>query len=530
MILEKDFRLVANYVKSEGGKINYDEYLFQAKNHPDYPNLVSLTDTLSFFNIDNGVIHVESSDIELLPNRFVTLLKGQHNNQPQLYFIEKKEDLYFYSKDERTISIPKEELESRWNNIVLLVEPSAGENIAATKVNIWYWTLYVLCGVAFFATLLLLEENWQVKIFFLFPILGILFSIVALKNLFNIKSEFLNNFCDFSEATNCETVVDSNKWKLLEFVNFSDLSIIFFSSQFLGLFIFANDYDDFFSIQNVLLLTAIPILFISVYYQKYVEKKWCPICLIIIATILIEISILSLLRTFAFIISLQSLIRFGFVFLLVTTTWFFLKNILIKQKELKEFHIKGNQFMRNYTIFKNTLLTTRIKTNSILSKGILLGNITAPLKIVLVTSPFCRFCAEAHTIIERILEKYPEQVCINISFNINTKQEDEKSNKVHQKLVAIYYNQGQEAFIKALHNWFEDNDESKLDNIMVENMDKLKINETLNEQFRWNQENEFTYTPVVVVNQYVFPKEYDRNNLIHFINDLSDDEDFQLQK
>lgn len=530
MILEKDFKLVASYVKSEGGKINYDEYLFQAKNHPDYPNIVSLTDTLSFFNIKNGVIHVESSDIELLPNRFVTLLKGQQNNQPKLYFIEKKENLYFYLKGERGVLISKQELKSRWNNIVLLVEPSEGENIAESKVKKWFWALYVFCGLSFFSSLVLLQENWQIKFFFIFPILGILFSIVALKKLFNIKSDFLNNFCDFSATTNCETVIHSSKWKLLEFVNFSDLSIVFFGSQFLGLFMFANDYDAFFSIQNVLLFTAVPIIIISLYYQKFVEKKWCPICIIIISTILLQIVTLSLHRTFTIFISLQSLIQFGFVFQLVTLTWFLLKNLLIKQKELEEFRIKGNQFMRNYTIFKNTLLTTPTKTNSILSRGILLGNITAPLKIVLVTSPFCKFCAEAHTIIERILEKHPEQVCFNISFNFNTKQDDEKSKKVHQQLVAVYYNQGQEAFMKALHNWFEDNDENKLGNIMVNEKEKLIINETLNEQFKWNQENEFSYTPVLVVNQYVFPKEYDKNSLIHFINDLSDDEDFQEQK
>ncbi|CAA9203690.1 hypothetical protein FLA105534_04870 [Flavobacterium bizetiae] len=528
MILEKDFRLVANYVKSEGGKINYDEYLFQAKNHPDYPNIVSLTDTLSFFNIDNGVIHVESSDIELLPNRFVTLLKNLQNNQPQLYFIEKKGDQYFYSNDEKSVSIPKEELESRWNNIVLLVEPSEGENSATTKVKKWFWALSLLCAATFVASLLLLQQNWQIKLFFLFPILGILFSIVSLKKLFNIQNEFLDNFCDFSSATNCETVIHSKKWKLLDFVNFSDLSIVFFCSQFLGLLIFAYDYNAFFSIQNILLLTAVPVLFVSIYYQKFVEKKWCPICLIIIATIVLEIFSLGLFKTLTFYISLPSIIRFGFVFLLVSVGWFSLKNILSKQKELEEFHIKGNQFMRNYAIFKNTLLTNPIKSSSILSSGLLLGNAAAPLKITLVTSPFCKFCAETHTIIERILEKHPEQVCFNISFNFNSSQEDEKSKKLHQQLVAIYYNNGQEAFIKALHNWFENNDESKPGNIIIEEKDELRINETLNEHFKWNQENELTYTPVILINQYIFPKEYDRNNLIHFINDLSDDEDFQL--
>lgn len=530
MILEKDFRLVASYVKSEGGKINYDEYLFQAKTHPDYPNILAITDTLSFFNIDNGLLNVESRDIELLPNRFVTLLKNQQNNQSQLYFIEKKEDLYFYLKDNEAVLIPKEELESRWSNIVLLVELSESKDINLTKAKKWVWVLYMLCGVSFFVTLGLLQANWQIKLFFLFSILGILFSIVSLKKMFNINNKFLDKFCNFSTATDCERVIHSNKWKFLEFINFSDLSIIFFCSQFLGLLIFKDDYNAYFSIQNILLLSALPILFISVYFQKFIEKKWCSICLFIITTILLEICSLSFYKTLIFFISLQSIILFGFVFLLVTVAWFFLKDILIKQKEFEEFHFKGNQFMRNYNIFKNTLLTSPTKTNSILSKGLLLGNIAAPLKIVLVTSPFCKYCAETHIIIERILEKHPEQVCFIISFNFNIKQDDKISKKIYQQLVATYYNHGQEIFMKVLHNLFEDNDENKLDNIVLEEKNELKINETLEEQFKWNQENEFYYTPILVVNQYIFPKEYDRNYLIHFINDLSVDEDFLPQK
>ena len=54
----------------------------------------------------------------------------------------------------------------------------------------------------------------------------------------------------------------------------------------------------------------------------------------------------------------------------------------------------------------------------------------------------------------------------------------------------------------------------------------LKINEILYEQFSWNQKNKITYTPAIIINNHLFSKEYDRNDLIYFINDLEDDTEF----
>jgi len=529
MILEKDFRLVANYVKSEGIKINFEEFLFQAKNHPDYPAILAITDTLSFFNIDNGVISVETSEIGLLPNRFVVLLKKE-NSQPQFHFIEKNDHTYFNLIDKKKVEISKSELESRWNNLVLLIEKSETKDILIENKNNYSWIFPSLCLALFLVVLFQYEENFQTKLFFTFPIAGVLFSIAALKDLFGTQSELLNSFCNMTVSTSCANVVGSNKWKIFEIINFSDLSMVFFFSQFLGLLVFlvSSKATAYFAMQQILITAAVPVLFLSVYYQKFVEKKWCPICLVIISIILLEFGYLFIFQNVNFVVSMPSVTLFGLVFASVTIAWSALKKLLTRQKELKEFQLKGIRFMRNYEVFKNTLLaTTPIENSSIFSQGILLGNTAASLKIVVVTSPFCGFCAEAHTIIEDILEKHPEEVCFYINFNFNSEQDDEKSKKVYQQLVAIYYSQGQEVFMKTLHNWFEDKDENKLSGITIDGQNELKINEILNEQFRWNQKNDFTYTPAILINQYVFPKQYDRKELIHFINDLSDDEDFQ---
>lgn len=471
---------------------------------------------------------MSASEIELLPNRFVALLERE-NSQPQFYFIEKKGDDYFYFKDKIPTAVSKQQLGSRWKNTVLLIEKSETDTIAATSTSKLLWFLPFLSVLLFLCILVQFNASLQDKIFFIFPILGFLFSVVALKDLFGTKSELLNNFCNMTVSTSCETVVGSSKWKILEIVNFSDLGMVFFCSQFVGLlvFLFSNNTTAYFEIQQLLLLGSLPVLFASIYYQKFVERMWCPICLVIVGIILLELGYMLFLYQINFEFTIQTLIVFGFVFVTIALIWSVLKKLLTQQKELKEFQIKGNRFIRNYEVFKNTLLaSTPIENNPIQSGIILLGNIDAPLKITVVTSPFCSFCAEAHTIIEEILQKHSETVCFDIRFNFNEANSDEKSKKVHQELLAIYYDQGQKAFVNALHDWFDNKDENKLDNLGIFEWDESMINEILKEQFQWNQANDLTYTPAILINQYIFPKQYDRKDLIHFINDLSDDEDF----
>jgi Thioredoxin/Vitamin K epoxide reductase family len=524
-----NFNYVFQYLEKENISIDKTEFEFQIQSHPDYPSLLSIADTLSFFNIDNGAISVKLSEIELLPERFVASLK-EENKESQLYFIEKKGGVYFCSNNKKPVALSKLQLESRWDNLVLLVEKSEAENVAKANKSKWFWILPLLCIIFFVAILLQFQDNIQTKFFFLFPIIGVLFSTAALKDLFGAKSELLNSFCNLTGSSSCSLVVGSSKWKIFEIVNFSDLSIVFFASQFLGLlaFMFMNDATDYFNIQKIMLIGAVPVLFASVYYQKFVEKKWCPICLVIIGIIVLELGYVLFLGHIAFDFSIQSVLVFGFVFVAVALVWTILKKPLTRQKELKEFQIKANRFMRNYEIFKNTLVSSvPINDNPIQSGAILLGNTDAPLKIIVVTSPFCGFCAEAHTIITAILQKYPETVCFDIRFNFDKNHNDEESKKIHQQLVAIYFNQGQAIFTKALHDWFETKDATKLDSLANTGISELKLNLILEEQFNWNQVNEINYTPAIMINNYIYPKQYDSKNLIHFINDLSDDEDFQ---
>lgn len=523
--MTENFNYLFQYLEKENATIDKTEFEFQIQSHPEYPSLLSIADTLSFFNIDNLATRIEKEQIDILPTRFIVYL-NEELNAPSLFLVEKRGENYSILKDKSTNTISRQELEQRWLEIVLVVEKPEIEPITIDKKNLngLFFSLLIL---AFGSVLYSLNATFKEILFLLFPTIGVLFSVAALKDLFDAKSELLNSFCNMTASTSCASVVGSNKWKIFEIVNFSDLSMVFFSFQFMGLFfsILTNNTDSFFTLQKILLVFAVPVIFASLYYQKFVEKKWCPICLVIIIIILLELGYLFVFQNGIFILGVASILLNGLVFISVLIAWLGLKKLLTSQKELKEFQFKGSRFMRNYEIFKNTLLASDKTNYEPLSSGnLVVGNENAPLKITLVTNPFCGYCKEAHTIVEEILKKHKDSLCVDFRFNFNVEDDNEPSKKVHQKLVRIYFDNGQEAFMKALHDWFENKDESQLIVSEKSVITDLKINDILQEQYLMNQANEISFTPAIIINQHLYPKMYERKELVYFINDLLEDE------
>lgn len=518
----ENFNYIFQYLEKEQIDIDKNEFQFQIQSHPDFPSLVSTIDTLSFLNIDNGVLHVDISEIELLPDYFVALLDAE-NSQPQFHFIEKKGDVYFSTKDKIVIS--KQKLESRWKNTVLLVEKSETDNITQTNKNKWFQMLTFLCVVTFFLILLQFQVSIETKLFFVFPILGILLSIAALKDLFGTKSELLNNFCNITSTSSCNSVINSNKWKIFEIISFSDLSMVFFSTQFLGLLLFLLTKAEiiFVSFQMIILICALPIILISVYYQKVVEKKWCPICLAIISTILFELGYIYFLLQTTNDFPINDLIIFAFVVGSVTVVWFMLKNLLTTQKDLKEFKIKSSRFMRNYVVFKNNLLAENKK--KLAYSPIILGNKESNLEIAIITSPFCGHCKGAHRILEDILIKNKDILKIKILINADLDNLDDEKKLFFRILMAIFLNKGESVFLEALRDWFENKNFKEWIKKHILTFDEEKIDAIYELQNEWSKKND-SFTPQIFINEYFFPKTYDRESLPFFIKELIDDEFF----
>jgi hypothetical protein len=129
-------------------------------------------------------------------------------------------------------------------------------------------------------------------------------------------------------------------------------------------------------------------------------------------------------------------------------------------------------------------------------------------------------------LIKEILEKYPNEILINIRFNLNPEEKDEKVRNLHFRLIEIYFEKGQVEFQNALEYWFKNKNFDTWFLKFGESKSKFDKGELLETQFIQNQKNELMFTPAIFIGEYLFPTIYERNNITYFISDLLEDEQF----
>ncbi|CAA9200803.1 vitamin K epoxide reductase family protein [Flavobacterium collinsii] len=518
--MTESFSNLFQYLEKERIYIDKTEFEFQIQSHPDYPSLLAISDTLSFFNIENLSAKIDKTQIEILPNRYIALFAEDFGN-PQFHIIEKEKEDYFLVRERGRILISKKKLEEGWGEIVLLVEKSIFEDVSTKNKENYNWFLFGIIAILFLFFLYSSKTVLPIYLFFLFSAIGVLFSIAALKDLLGTKSKLINNFCNITKSTSCASVVDSKKWKIFEVINFSDLSIVFFSSQLIALFLLTlnNKVASFFSLEKIFLLSSIPFILTSIYYQKFVEKKWCPICLAIILIILTELVFVFFID-FGFVFLLDASLLFFFSFVFTLAIWGQIKKVLNKQKELRGKLLKAIRFERNYENFKNNLL---VKPKIILSNTpIILGNAESETIITIISNPFCSYCKEAHEIIESILEKHYNDLQVRIILKTNFEDENEDNRKLFRSLIHIYMLNGEKIFMQALKNWFENkNLKNWFGLFSVDTTDEFDT--IFYSQNKWCQDNDYNFTPAIFINGYEYPQAYSRENLIFFIDEVIED-------
>ena len=357
------------------------------------------------------------------------------------------------------------------------------------------------------------------------PIFGFVLSIYAMKDLFGVNFEIIDKICNISGVSSCDSVINSKKWNFFKWFNFSDLSITFFTFQIISLLVVlaTNQNDLYFGYLKIMLVFSVPLIFVSIYYQKFIEKKWCPICLLISGVLVTELF-------FVFSINTSHNFNITSIWLLVLPVtiyfiWIILKKQIENLKELREFKIKANRFIRNYDFFKNNLLSNA-KVN-VIDSGLILGNKKSKVCITLITNPFCGHCKNAHEIIDSILLKNTENIKVQIIIKTSLDNLSEINKEFFRTNYNLYHQQGIQYFTDSLKYWFKTKDvENWLTIYKTDNSNSIIVDEVYKNINSWCTINNFDYTPVIFINGHEYPNVYERENLVYYIDDLIDDTDF----
>ena len=288
----------------------------------------------------------------------------------------------------------------------------------------------------------------------------------------------------------------------------------------------SNHYEAYFFIQMVLLLLSVPVILTSIYYQKYIEKKWCPICLTIMGVILVELVYVLYLTTFLDLrFSFYGAMLYLFVVAMMTASWFPLKRMLTKVNHLKEVELKANRFKRNYTMFKKMLVAS--EHYELPESLLVFGNPNATLDISIITSPFCGHCTEPHYMLKSILDKYGEHITVSMLYNVNAKSK--RLMDFVKNVIDLNLNNGEAKYYEAMDYWYQTKDNEKWLSKYKSQTDLNQIEHILDSQQPWFSEQDLNFTPCLFVNGYRYPQGYDLKDLQFFIDELVEDESLYIK-
>jgi uncharacterized membrane protein len=153
------------------------------------------------------------------------------------------------------------------------------------------------------------------------------------------SNAFVKNLCSAGGHTNCDAVLSSKAAKIMG-ISWGEIGYFYFASTTLFLLLPSVSFADkifFIAVPNAF---ASPYILFSIYYQWRVVKQWCPLCLTVQATLLLELvwSIMNFwLHPYRFSF-LSGGLAFGivplaFCLLLPIVAWYGLKPFFAKAKD-----------------------------------------------------------------------------------------------------------------------------------------------------------------------------------------------------
>lgn len=500
MLLDK----LINYLK-----LDKQEFLFQFNSHPNYPSALAFSDTLNFMGVRNDAYELDKEYWDELPEEFIAIVDNS-------FSLVKKTGAQYSIYSDKSKTLNKEDLHKKSTDFVLLFEKDKVEHKSVTSYKPFIYAIFAV--IALYS---LLSQAWYEAVFNILSLAGVYISLEIFNQKFGNTSTVIGSICGDTagkQAVNsCNKIINQDKTSILG-LKFSDFSLIYFVGiTVLGLFLPATS----FVVKGFTFASVIAIGY-SLYIQGFVEKTFCRVCLLIISVLVAQLIIgLFLFENIHFDIktSLLSLILWIASFSLVL----YLNNTLGEKENLQKSNAKNLRFKRNYDLFKRELLENEKITFSD-TETFSVGNQDARLRISVVSNPYCGFCKDAHKIMENLLNKYPNDISVQMRFNYSPDPQNEKFTNLISDFMYTYKNKPMQEFLHLVEYWFETRDENKI----RQKSGTTSNNEDLTPLVEMSVENRnagLNFTPIILINGYQFPDKYDRDDIYYFIDELTEDEE-----
>lgn len=508
-------------------QIPYDrsEIQFQMESHPSYPSLHAVTGVLDHFDITNVAARIPKTNESLnqIPDFFIAQLKSAEFDG--LFFVEKQqEDCSLLGVDGASKKISQDDFLHAFTGILLAVEKSENQekesNTGALASYLTFGVLALVLGYLFISSMVTFLQ----PLLLLTALVGLVIGVSIMQQELGIKNKIGEALCDgTSTNNNCNAVLNAESARLFGAYKLSDLSLVYFVGYTLTTFCLTVQGQ---SLDVLLIIAALslPVTVYSVYYQAFKIKSWCFLCLGIVMILWGQAISIFWYYSFAwqleFSVSATLITVTGFI--ISISFWVYIRPGILEAELNKRHKTSFYKFKRNYNIFQ-FLLKDQPPVDTYISglEDMVYGNPDARLELLFVTNPLCGHCKPVHSIIEKILLRFSEDVRLVIRFNIGRSNVENDPFLIAANLRQIYQEKGKEESSMAMHEAYLDlNEKDWIDKWITKDKNNSVQRDQLNLQANWCVENKINFTPVILINGYAFPKEYERADLLFFIEEL----------
>ena len=536
---EPNVKAAIVYLRQLKVKVNNATVNETLQNHPDWPGLLCVTDSLNKWNIPNGAGKIEVSKIDELP---IPFLANTHNSENSLAVVTEvtPSTIKYYQKNYNTLlTQSREDFLKNWDGIYLIAEPNghSGEiNYSINKQKIFFNSLVPVA--AFFVIVLLsfLLINNKIDsaiantaltstgIYLQYFILlaGVFVTSLLLWYEIDKGNPLLQKVCTGIAKGNCNAILSGKQSKVFSWLSWSEVGFFFFTGALLVLLFADNTLTNSMGIIAWMSLLALPYTVFSVYYQWRVAKQWCVLCLAVQALLLLgAINIVA--NNFLYPLPQLSLLFIAYallLFALPVIIWYAIKLFILRLQEAKNTKREYLRIKFNGEIFDTLLKKQKALTVSADGLGIDIGNPAATNTIIKICNPYCGPCAKAHEKIEALLE-HNNNVKMKLIFTTPDK-DTHPSIKPTRHLMAIAENTyDQQTLKQSLDDWYLP-DKKDYDLFAAKypmNGELLQQGTKIEAMEKWCSEIKISFTPTIFINGYQLPDAYNIEDLQYFLLD-----------
>jgi len=513
-------KVVSSFVKGLGLPVSkaYCSHLIES--HPDFPSILSISDTLDNLGIGHKSYSIEN--LESIKKLTLPFLLQDNREGGKIIPIENDEALINFESSNKdwkgvVIKIFSEEVlnPNLENEERLGQERSMKRNMLLLAVSI-----IVLISVAVY------DINLFSLAYLLTSLVGCFFGFLLLSKDLGIENSKIESFC-YSKKQNrsgCDDLLTSSGSSFLGF-KLSELVLSFFVSQLLVLVIGGSDSDVLMAIYlfNVI---SIPFVIFSLYYQYFKAKVWCRLCLVVALICVVQVILLFnnigfgliptvepiavLLACFVVILSLIRILKVGFFS--IEKEWYRL--------------IRYSRLLGTADTFWSKLSKETKVDYELSDFELRVGSVDAPIQLMLVGNLYCNPCSEYHDEIRSICETYAQEMSLCTRFILSGKDFEDNTSS-NQYLIEYWltniHRKGNESELtnNLITDWYKEMDLEKfkrlypIDGEISERSERIQLKHS-----EWIENVNIPRTPTLYINGFKLPRDYRLDDFRNVIPNL----------